>query len=192
MNFPEIERRIVLGSRYLSIAAVIGSLAGSVLMFFLGLFNIYRAFAEGLRVPDQNEDDTAFGSEAVISVIEGLDRFLIAIVLLYFAYGVYSLFLHPESSQRQLALPDWLKVKQIGQLKQVVAEVIIVVLFVLFLRVALQAFHSPNAGFDWNQIATLLVLPVSVFLLACALRMVQLHPKGRDEDSDTTGRTRQR
>lgn len=151
-------------------------------MFFLGLYNIYRAFAEGLRVPE--EDDTAFGSEAVISVIEGLDRFLIAIVLLYFAYGVYSLFLHPESSQRELALPDWLKVKQIGQLKQVVAEVIIVVLFVLFLRVALQAFHSPTAAFEWNQLASLLVLPVSVLLLASALRLVQLHPKSRSERED--------
>lgn len=169
----------------MSIAAVIGSLAGSVLMFFLGLYNIYRAFAEGLRVPDKEENDTAFGSEAVISVIEGLDRFLIAIVLLYFAYGVYSLFLHPESSQRELALPDWLKVKQIGQLKQVVAEVIIVVLFVLFLRVALQAFHSSDTVFEWKQLATLMVLPISVFLLACALRMVQLHPKPRSDPPDS-------
>jgi len=168
----------------MSIAAVIGSLAGSVLMFFLGLYNIYRAFAEGLQVPEE-EDATAFGSEAVISVIEGLDRFLIAIVLLYFAYGVYSLFLHPESSQRELALPDWLKVKQVGQLKQVVAEVIIVVLFVLFLRVALQAFHSSDAVFAWKQLATLMVLPVSVFLLACALRMVQLHPKPRTDPDET-------
>lgn len=151
-------------------------------MFFLGLFNMYRAFAEGLRIPEEKQDETRFGAQAVISVIEGLDRFLIAIVLLYFAYGVYSLFLHPERSERELALPDWLKVKSIGQLKQVVAEVIIVVLFVLFLRVALQAFLSPSAVFEWNQIATLLVLPVSVCLLAFALRMVQLHPKpSRDE-----------
>lgn len=185
MRFRDIEKHIVLGSRYLSFAAVMGSLAGSVLMFFLGLFNIYRAFAEGLQVPTNEEDDTGFGSEAVISVIEGLDRFLIAIVLLYFAYGVYSLFLHPDSTQRELALPEWLKVKQIGQLKQVVAEVIIVVLFVLFLRVALQAFHSPNATLEWNQLATLLVLPVSVFLLACALWMVQLHPKSTSDKDDT-------
>lgn len=183
MDLRGIERRIVLGSRYLSIAAVVGSLAGSVLMFFLGLFNIYRAFAEGLKFPEE-EDEPAFGSASVISVIEGLDRFLIAIVLLYFAYGVYSLFLHPESSERELALPDWLKVKQIGQLKQVVAEVIIVVLFVLFLRVAIQAFHSPSVTFEWNQLASLAILPVSIVLLACALRLVQLHPKPSSRRGD--------
>ena len=175
MKLRNIERRIVLGTRFLSIAAVIGSLAGSVLMFFLGLFNIYRAYAEGLRLPD--DDDGRFGAAAVISVIEGLDRFLIAIVLLYFAYGVHTLFLHPNRSQKELALPEWLRVKQIGQLKQVVAEVIIVILFVLFLRLSLQAFTSPNASLEWQQIASLLILPVSIVLLALALRLVELHPK---------------
>ena len=181
MKFQNIERRIVLGTRFLSIAAVIGSLAGSVLMFFLGLFNIYRAYAEGLRLPD--EDDGRFGAAAVISVIEGLDRFLIAIVLLYFAYGVHTLFLHPDRSQKELALPEWLRVKQIGQLKQVVAEVIIVILFVLFLRLSLQAFTSPNVSLSWEQIASLLILPVSIVLLALALRFVELHPKPPSRDA---------
>lgn len=175
MNLRNIERRIVLGSRFLSVAAVLGSLAGSILMFFLGIYNIYRAYAEGLRLPDT--EDSRFGAAAVISVIEGLDRFLIAIVLLYFAYGVYTLLLHPERTQQELALPDWLRVKQIGQLKQVVAEVIIVVLFVLFLRLSLQAFTSPEVSLGWEQIAALLVLPVSIVLLALALRLVELHPK---------------
>ncbi|WP_375173212.1 YqhA family protein [Pseudooceanicola sp.] len=174
MNFNSIERRIVVGSRYLTVAAVFGSLAGAILMFGLGLFNIYLAFAGGLTIPDTDEQ---YGAQSVISVIEALDRFLIGIVLLYFAYGVYTLFLHPHRSREELALPDWLRVRQIGQLKQVVAEVIIVVLFVLFLRLALQAFHSSTLTLEYQQIATLLVLPISVVLLALSLRLVQLHPK---------------
>jgi uncharacterized membrane protein YqhA len=102
---------------------------------------------------------------------------LIAIVLLYFAYGVYSLSIHPEQHESELALPAWLRVQQIGQLKQVVAEVIIVVLLVLFLRVALEAYQTPNASMSWLQIATLLLLPVCTMLLALALRLVELHPK---------------
>lgn len=113
----------------------------------------------------------------MINVIEGLDRFLIAIVLLYFAYGVYSLFIHPERHETELALPAWLQVKQIGQLKQVVAEVIIVILFVLFLRVALQVYQRPDVSMSWTQIATFLMLPVCTVLLALALKLVELHPK---------------
>lgn len=177
MNLRRIERRIIFGSRFLTALAVVGSLAGSLLMFVLGLRNIYLAFecwipwAIGERVAVSPE------TSSVISIIAGLDRFLIAIVLLYFSYGVYSLFIRPEESKAELSLPAWLRVRQIGQLKQVVAEVIIVILFVLFLRVALQAFQDPRASMDWQQAATLLLLPACTALLALALRLVRLHPK---------------
>ncbi|MGE3918916.1 MAG: YqhA family protein, partial [Hyphomicrobiaceae bacterium] len=114
---------------------------------------------------------------AMITVIEALDRFLIGIVLLYFGFGIYSLFIRPESSDQDPALPSLLQVRQIGQLKQVVAEVIIVILFVLFLRNALEAFQSTAHEMTWRQIATFLVLPVSAALLGLSLRLVELHPK---------------
>lgn len=177
MGMRTVERGVILGSRYLTAVAVLGSLAGSLLMFLLGLRNIYQAFlywwpsatVPGIEVPPE--------TASVISIITGLDRFLIAIVLLYFAYGVYSLFVRAEEEETQLSLPAWLHVKQIGQLKQVVAEVIIVILFVLFLRLALQAFHEPDGAMTWEQIVGLLVLPACTLLLAAALRLVRLHPK---------------
>ena len=175
LNLRNFERRVVVSSRFFAIFAVFGSMAGAVLMFVLGLFNVFEAFRE-VFVPGA-EEDAPFGTGAVIRVIEGLDRFLIAIVLIYFSYGVYSLFIHPEESEEELALPVWLRVRQIGQLKQVVAEVIIVILFVLFLRIALQSFQDPATMLDWLQIAKFLVLPFSIVLLALALRFVELHPK---------------
>lgn len=175
MDLRRIERRLIVGSRFLTVVAVLGSLAGSVLMFTLGIVNVYAAFRFGLREPA--EGDSMYGTAAIISVIESLDRFLIAIVLLYFAYGVYTLFIHPEESEEALALPAWLRIGQIGQLKQVVTELIVVILFVLFLRQALQAFSGPDVSLTWNEIGTLAVLPVSSLLLAFALKLVELHPK---------------
>lgn len=174
MDFRTVERKIIVSSRFFTLISVFGSLAGSLLMFFLGFFNIYEAFAIGLDRGTEN--GTQFGTNAVISVIEGLDRFLIGIVMLYFSYGVYSLFIHPEETEEALSLPIWLQIKQIGQLKQVIAEVIIIVLFVLFLRVALQTF-TKDAFLGWPEIAQFLLLPLSVMLLAVALRLVNLHPK---------------
>jgi hypothetical protein len=53
-----------------------------------------------------------------------------------------------------------------------------VILFVLFLRFALQAFSGPAVvSLTWLQIATLMTLPISTLLLAIALRLVELHPK---------------
>lgn len=176
----EWERRIVVGSRFFTLFAVMGSLVAALLMFFLGVYNVFEAYKDVFA--DQDED-RPFGTASVIQIIEGLDRFLIAIVLLYFAYGVYSLFIHPDEPEQELALPQWLRVQQIGQLKQVVAEVIIVILFVLFLRVALQWFGDPNISLSWTQVATFALLPVCTFLLALSLRMVQLYPKlPRDQE----------
>lgn len=176
MDLRSIERRIIVGSRFFTVLAVISSLASSVLMLFLGVYNIYEAFRYGLG-HQPSTDEAPFGTAAVISVIEGLDRFLIAIVLLYFAYGIYSLFIHPEEAEEKLALPAWLRVRQIGQLKQVVAELILVILFVLFLRVVLQSFGEGNFDMSWSRLATIMLLPVSTALLALALRLVELHPK---------------
>ena len=175
VNLRRIERRIVAGTRFFTMIAVAGSLAGSVLMFVLGLVSTYGAFRSVFMYsPD---DENVFGAAAMIGVIGSLDLFLIAIVLLYFAYGVYSLFIHPGETEEELALPSWLRVTQIGQLKQVVAELIIVILFVLFLRQALQVFSADDTPLTWREIATLTVLPLSTLLLGIALRLVELHPK---------------
>lgn len=178
MDLREIERRVIVGSRFFTVVAVISSLASSVLMLFLGAYNIYGAFRYGLS-RESAADEARFGTAAVISVVEALDLFLIAVVLLYFAYGIYSLFIHPEEAEEQLALPAWLRVRQIGQLKQVVAELILVILFVLFLRVVLQSFEESGSDMSWGRIATIMLLPVSTALLALALRLVELHPKPR-------------
>lgn len=183
----QFERRIAVGSRFLTIPAVVGSLLGSILMFFHGTYNIYEAYVSSWPLAGEvvrKGEAAQQSAQPVISVIESLDRFLIAIVLLYFAYGVYSLFIHPEEHETELALPAWLRVRQIGQLKQVVAEVIIVVLLVLFLRIALETFQGPRVVMSWQQIASFALLPVCTVLLALALRLVQLHPKASQQDDE--------
>jgi len=172
-----LERKLILVSRFLAGAAAIGSLAGAVLMFLLGLINIFDAYVVWIVGRTPETPKVVPSAAAMITVIEALDRFLIAIVLLYFGYGVYALFIRPGSEDRDPALPSLLRVREIGQLKQVVAEVIIVILFVLFLRNALEAFQGPRTTMEWQEIATFLVLPVSVALLSLGLWLVELHPK---------------
>ncbi len=174
IDWMRIERRLLSGTRLVTLVAVISSFAGSLLMFWLGFVNTLEAFA------------TQFGDAGghmpadvltVIHLIGALDRFLIAIVLMFFGYGVYVLFVRPEATPPQLGLPQWLHVESIGQLKQILAEVIIIVLFVLFLRVALETFVAGPPGFGWKQALGFLVLPVAIVLLAAGLKMAQLHPK---------------
>jgi uncharacterized membrane protein YqhA len=184
MDLRRLERRAIVGSRFLAAMAVVGSLAGSLLMFVIGFASVVDAYVQWLP-PHSPGEEVRPTAAATLGVIEALDRFLIAIVLLYFSYGVYSLFIHPEQPEEELALPTWLRVGQIGQLKQVVAEVIIVILFVLFLRTTVHAFEQPRAVLSLEQIASLVVLPVCAALLALALWLVQLHPKTSPEGTDS-------
>lgn len=174
-----IERPLINGARYLTIFPVVGSLAGSLLMFILGVAKVIDAYRYWIPLWGASADFVSRDAAAIISVIEALDRFLIAIVLLYFANGVYTLFLaRPNTGLKRTTVAQRLhRVESIGQLKQVVAEVILVILFVLFLRVALQVYASPERELSFAQIATVLALPVSTALLALALRLAELHPK---------------
>lgn len=170
------EQRVIFGTRLVTLVAVVASFAGALLMLWLGLASTWRAFAIQL---DDTEGSLPGDELTVIHVIGALDRFLIAIVLMFFGYGVYVLFVRPDATPRQLGLPKWLHVESIGQLKQTLAEVTVVVLFVLFLRVALETYSAGAARLEWDGVLAVLALPLAIALLTAGLRMAQFDPKPR-------------
>lgn len=179
IEWRKAEQRAILATRLVTLVAVVSSFAGALLMLWLGLASTWRAFAIQLGDGDSSlpVDDLT-----VIHVVGALDRFLIAIVLMFFGYGVYVLFVRPEATPRQLGLPTWLHVESIGQLKQTLAEVTVVVLFVLFLRVALETFAGGAPRLEWTGVLAFLALPVAIALLTAGLRLAQFDPKPRLRD----------
>ncbi len=173
----KLERFVFRTTLLSTLAAIFASWFGALLMFALGLADTYRAFETAAFPAGGDVGALPRGEATVVYLIGALDRFLIGVVLLYFGYGLYGLFIRPNRAPSELGLPDWLHVDRIGELKQTVAEVIIVILFVLFLRVALQTFHAEGVETSLESIGRFLVLPVSIVLLAGALRLAELHPK---------------
>ncbi|HXI85815.1 MAG TPA: YqhA family protein [Parvularculaceae bacterium] len=174
-----LEQGVFRATRLFTLVAVLASIAGALLMFYLGAANTVEAFALQIRAPSDGAAGLPVDEATVIELMDALDRFLIGMVLLFFGYGVYGLFIRPELGPRALGLPEWLHVERLGQLKQTLAEVIIVVLFVLFLRVALEAFHEGEGAMTIAALGRFLVLPVAILLLSAALRLARLHPKER-------------
>lgn len=177
MHFSRLERLFFLFTRLFTLIAVLASLAGALLMFYLGAENTVLAFVQILSAHSAPVEGLPVDEAVVISLMVALDRFLLGVVLLFFGYGVYGLFVRPDLNSRELGLPEWLHVEQIGQLKQTLAEVIIIVLFVLFLRVALQTFHAGGGDMSLADMGRFLMLPLAIAFLAGALRLVELHPK---------------
>jgi uncharacterized membrane protein YqhA len=182
MTINSIEKAFFWATRLFVLVAVAASLGGALLMFYIGAENTFAAFSQQFGERPVPVEGLPEDEATVISLMVALDNFLIGVVLLFFAYGVYGLFVRPDYNSRDLGLPEWMHVEQIGQLKQTIAEVILVVLFVLFLRIALQTFQSGAEGPSLIGIGWFLMLPLSILMLAGGLRLVELHPKPRRTD----------
>ena len=161
--------------RYVSWTAIIGSLLGSLLLFIVGALKTINAFR--VVIFNYNPEDKAHLHPADIAttyLIKSLDTFLIALVLFIFAHGVYTLFISNKKYDDEKNVLKWIKTPNIGHLKNVLAEVIVIILFVKFLEVVFVNIDN----LKWE----IVILPISIVLLALGLKFLSLNK----EDSNKT------
>jgi len=107
-------------SRYFVVVAVLSCLAAALAAFGWGALKTWHAIAVLF---------TSAGKDPLgaITFIELMDAFLIATALLIFAIGLYELFIE------EVALPEWLAIHSLHDLKAKLGSVIVLVLAVNFL-----------------------------------------------------------
>ncbi|MHC4269016.1 MAG: YqhA family protein [Planctomycetota bacterium] len=168
--------RLLFSFRFISWIAILCSITGSLLMFLIGALKTYKAIATFLfgKIPHESLSRLKTADVTTAYLIKSLDAFLIALVLLIFSYGVYSLFISKHSGIDESGALKWIRIPSIAHLKNILAEVIIVILFVKFLEVALLNLD--------NLMWTLLVLPCSILLLALSLKLLGLRGQSSAKD----------
>jgi uncharacterized membrane protein YqhA len=129
-------------------------------MFYQGFLFLFDA------VGMLGEESDHGVTQITVPVLEAVDSFLFGVVLVIFAYGIVVGFLVRLPERLARRLPRWMKISGVGQLKQILAEVVVVVLIVIFARVVVES----GGHFDWSM----LVLPVSILLLAGAIWLLEL------------------
>jgi uncharacterized membrane protein YqhA len=155
--------------RYISLIAVIASGLGSMLMFIIGAIKTGRAYLAYFSGGIGHQPDLS-AKHAITYMIQAIDIFLIGLVLMIFSGGIYTLFLQRlESGATEIN--SWVRITSITQLKRILAELVIVILFVRALEGALAI--EPG-GYIWEN----LVLPMGILMLALALKFMEL---GKDE-----------
>lgn len=159
-----------LSLRTIMLIGSAGAIVGSLLMFLQGGFYLHEAWHTLMAGGGAAE------RQVTVPVLEAVDAFLFGIVLVIFAYGIAIGFVFTLPEGYGERLPVWMKVGGVGQLKATLAEVVIVVLIVIFARVVVEA----NGHLQWSM----LVLPASILFIAAALRMIELggERKGKEED----------
>ena len=168
--------RLLFSIRYISWIAILCSITGSILMFFVGALKTYNAVATMFfgKIPHESLSQLKPSNVTTAYLIKSLDAFLIALVLLIFAFGVYSLFISKHSDIDETGALKWIRIPSLAHLKNTLAEVIIIILFVNFLEVALLNLKS----LTWE----LFVLPGSILLLALSLKFLNLRDKNFSKD----------
>ncbi|MDR0776576.1 MAG: YqhA family protein [Azonexus sp.] len=108
--------------------------------------------------------DPSVGSvkAVAISIIEGIDVYLIAIGAYIISMGLYSLFIDDDAP-----LPKWLQIRDLEDLKRNLMSVIIAVLAVLFLKEV----------FAWDGSRDILSfgLAISAIIVSLVFFMAKLH-----------------
>ena len=150
--------RYLLPMRCLILLASLGALVGAIMMFSLAALKLVHG------VQALWTGGSAAVGAVTASVMGATDALLFGIVLVVFAYATaYGLAFAPQERPHD-ALPAWMHVQGIGELKRTLVEVIIVYLIVDFAT----DFATGEALLAWP----VLVKPVSILLIALALRLL--------------------
>ncbi|AYG62637.1 YqhA family protein [Rhizobium jaguaris] len=146
---------ILLKLRFVIALASIGVIAAAGLMFWEGLLTLWHAYAYVRTDPDL---------ATIAAVMRGTDKLLFAIVLVIFACAITLGFLVELSPERRAALPEWMIIDSVAELKNLFIQMIILYLVVHFATLVAET----DQMLEWNA----LVLPISVLLLAAAMKLI--------------------
>ena len=155
---------ILNASRYLVLAAVLGSLAAALALYAYGVAETVVVIVETIAKADVSSKG---GKALALAFIEIVDLFLLGTVLLMIALGFYELFIDSD-----LKLPEWLQIRTFDDLKNKLVGVVIVVLGVMFLGFVVA----------WDGTRDLLGIGVAIALVIAALTYFLSIVKGGKSD----------
>jgi len=135
-------------SRFIVLTAVVASLLSSFAMFFMATVDAFYMLVHLLDYASPDlavEARNQLRSETVTHVVEIVDGYLLATVLLIFALGLYELFISKiESAEGEKVSGNVLVIHSLDDLKSRLAKVILMILVVKFFEhVSVMHYDTP-------------------------------------------------
>ncbi len=151
--------------RLFILTAVVFGMIGAVILFVVASADIYHVAHYTYEVMSSGHHPANFHEKIVGDIIGAVDLYLIAVVMLLFSFGLYELFISKIDPAEQSESSGILKIKDLDQLKDKLAKVIIMVLIVSFFkRVINMEYQGP-----------LEMLYLSLSILALGLALFFMH-----------------
>lgn len=156
--------KLVLSLRFMALFTSFGAVVGALLMFWVGSAQLIGAVGILSLDRDKVKPITA-------AVMGATDAFLFGAVLIIFAYAIAFGFVVQTSPEYRQRLPGWMQVERVGELKRTLIEVILMYLVVDFATDLTAGegyvFAAGEGHVSWET----LVVPISIVLIAGALRL---------------------
>ena len=161
----KIFERVLWGSRVVVLVAVAASLIVSIGMFFVATVDVVQVsihMGSYANINVSAEEHEALRTQTVSHIVEVIDGYLLATIMLIFAFGLYELFISRINAAEGSKLASRiLLIHSLDDLKDRLAKVVLLILVVKFFKHALQLnFRLP---------VDLLYLSVGILLVAGAL-----------------------
>ena len=151
--------------RLFILTAVVFGMIGAVILFVVASADIYHVAHYTYEVMSSGHHPANFHEKIVGDIIGAVDLYLIAVVMLLFSFGLYELFISKIDPAEESESSGILKIKDLDQLKDKLAKVIIMVLIVSFFkRVINMEYQGP-----------LEMLYLSLSILALGLALFFMH-----------------
>lgn len=166
--------RVLWGSRLLMLVGVVASVLLALGTFYLALvdlayfFGLILDYGAGIQARDELRADL------ITAIVKVLDGFLICAILIIVALGLYELFVNRIGVARfSEAAPRLLQVRDLDDLKERVARLILLILLMEFFQRALRV--------PFESALDLLYLAVGILFVSAAIYLTNKHVPGPDE-----------
>ncbi len=180
MNFLEkLFEGALWNSRFVIIAAVVGSLLAGFAIFYMATVDVVNLFQHTLHYADSSlteEARKALHDSTVSHIVEVVDGYLLAIVMLIFSLGLYELFISDiDQAHGSKSSSKILVINNLDDLKSRLAKVILMILIVTLFEEALNMKLSVPLD--------LVYLGASIALIALALYLTHASEHGISKES---------
>jgi uncharacterized membrane protein YqhA len=178
--FEKLFEGSLWNSRYVIIAAVIGSLLAGFAIFYMATVDVVLLFQHALHYASSDLTDEArkaLHDSTVSHIVEVVDGYLLATVMLIFSLGLYELFISDiDQAHGSRASSKILVINSLDDLKSRLAKVILMILIVTLFEEALNIkIESP---------LDLVYLGASIALIALALYFSHAAESRHDDERD--------
>jgi uncharacterized membrane protein YqhA len=171
-------------SRLLVIIAVVASILAGMCLFFVASVDVVRLLRHVAHYADSGivpEERNMLRAQTTVHVVEIIDGYLLATVMLIFAFGLYELFISRIDSAEDSDLGSRvLLIRTLDDLKDRLAKVILLILVVKFFESAIQM--------KFDKTLDLLYLASGILFLSVALYLS--HRNTHPEHQPKTGASR--